>query len=560
MAERKLPVGIERFEEIRKAEFYYVDKTGLLRELLQNWAKVNLFTRPRRFGKSLNMSMLKCFFEPDGDKTIFDGLEISRDTALCQEYMGKYPVVSVSLKGINGASYADARAMAVRLLNEEARRLQFLLDSPRLSSHDKAVLERLLDRDMDDSALYCGLRDLSELLGKHYGREVIILIDEYDVPLAKAFDRGYYDQMVLLIRNMFEQALKTNSSLKFAVLTGCLRISKESIFTGLNNLKVLSVKDVQFDEYFGFTDAEVRALLEDYGLSEFYDTVREWYDGYHFGNVDVYCPWDVINYCDALRADREAQPQNYWSNTSSNDVVRRLIEQADNGTVKKEIERLVAGETVEKEVHPELTYKDLYASIENLWSVLYTTGYLTMKGKPAGDVITLVIPNREIRNIFTRQIMEYFKESIRKDGASLDSFCDALKNGDAKAVEEQFQSYLIKTISIRDTFARKPMKENFYHGILLGLLGFKASWGVFSNREAGDGYSDILIEIEDEGTGIVIEVKYAENGNLEEACREALRQIEKKRYDEQLREEGMEKILKYGIACYKKRCRIAVSQ
>ena len=467
MAERKLPVGIERFEEIRKAEFYYVDKTGLLRELLQNWAKVNLFTRPRRFGKSLNMSMLKCFFEPDGDKTIFDGLEISRETALCQEYMGKYPVVSVSLKGINGASYADARAMAVRLLNEEARRLQFLLDSSRLSAHDKEVLERILDRDMDDAALYCGLRDLSELLGKHYGREVIILIDEY----------------------------------------------------------------------FGFTDAEVRALLEDYGLSEFYDTVREWYDGYHFGNVDVYCPWDVINYCDALRADREAQPQNYWSNTSSNDVVRRLIEQADNGTVKKEIERLVAGETVEKEVHPELTYKDLYASIENLWSVLYTTGYLTMKGKPAGDVLTLVIPNREIRNIFTRQIMEYFKESIRKDGASLDSFCDALKNGDAKAVEEQFQSYLRKTISIRDTFASKPMKENFYHGILLGLLGFKASWGVFSNRETGDGYSDIFIEIEDEGTGIVIEVKYAESGNLEE---------------------GMERILKYGIACYKKRCRVAL--
>lgn len=555
---KKLPIGVENFKELRKEEFYYIDKTGLMKELLNNWGKVNLFTRPRRFGKSLNMSMLRCFFEPEGDKSIFDGLEISRETELCEEYMGKYPVVSVSLKSINAGSFETARSMAVRLINEEARRLQFLLDSPKLSAYDKEIFLRLLAQEMDDATLFCGLRELSELLGKHYDQQVIILIDEYDVPLAKAFDQGYYDQMVILIRNMFEQALKTNGSLKFAVLTGCLRISKESIFTGLNNLKVLSVKDVQFDEYFGFTDTEVRELLEYYELSEYYETMREWYDGYHFGNVDVYCPWDVINYCDTLRTDREAQPQNYWTNTSSNEVVKRLIERADTGTTKREIERLVAGEVVEKELHPELTYNELYSSIENLWSVLFTTGYLTQRGRPEGDTFSLVIPNREIRNIFTRQIMEYFKENVRKDGAALNEFCDALKNGNVSAVEQQFQSYLKKTISIRDTFVKKQMKENFYHGILLGLLGFKDSWSVFSNRESGDGYSDILIEIEDDEIGIVIEVKYAEDGNLEAECMEALAQIERKQYEEQLIDEGMETIRKYGIACYKKRCKVVM--
>lgn len=554
--EKKLPVGIENFRELRKEEFYYIDKTGLMKELLNNWGKVNLFTRPRRFGKSLNMSMLKCFFEPEGDESIFDGLKISQERELCEEYMGKYPVISVSLKGINAGSYETARLMAIKLINQEARRLQFLLDSSRLSEYDKEIFLRLLAQNMDDGTLTCGLRELSELLEKHYGRQVIILIDEYDVPLAKAFEQGYYEQMVILIRNIFEQVLKTNSSLKFAVLTGCLRISKESIFTGLNNLKVLSVKDVQFDEYFGFTDEEVRELLDYYGLSEYYDTMREWYDGYHFGNVDVYCPWDVINYCDSLRADREAQPQNYWINTSSNEVVRKLIEQSDAGTTKREIERLVAGEVVEKELHLELTYNELYSSIENLWSVLFTTGYLTQRGKPEGDIYSLVIPNREVRNIFTRQIMEYFKENVRKDGLALNEFCDALKNGDVSAVEKQFQAYLKKTISIRDTFVKKPMKENFYHGILLGLLGFKDSWSVFSNRETGEGYRDILVEVEDEEIGIVIEVKYAEDGGLEAGCREALEQIERKQYEEQLLDEGMETIRKYGIACYKKRCKV----
>lgn len=557
---KKLPIGIENFREFRKERFYYIDKTGWIRELLGDWGKVNLFTRPRRFGKSLNMDMLKCFFETEGDKSIFEGLEISKETALCEEYMGKYPVVLVSLKGINAGCYETARKLAARLINAEARRMQFLLESPRLSALEKEMFLRLLNPEMDDAVLFCSLRDLSELLEKHYGQQVILLIDEYDVPLAKAFQQGYYDQMVLLIRNLFEQALKTNGSLKFAVLTGCLRIAKESIFTGLNNLKVLSVKEVQCDEYFGFTDEEVRELLAYYDLSEFYDTMKEWYDGYHFGDTDVYCPWDVINYCDALRADRKARPQNYWINTSSNDVVRKLIERADTGQMKREIEQLVAGEVVEKEIHQELTYNELYASVENLWSVLFTTGYLTQRGRADGDLVSLVIPNREIRNIFTRQIMEYFKETVQKDGAALEQFCDALKGGDADDVERQFQSYLKKTISIRDTFVKQQLTENFYHGILIGLLGFKASWAVFSNRESGEGYSDILIEIDEEDLGIVIEVKYARDGDLEHGCLEALEQIERRQYGEQLLEDGMEKILKYGIACWKKRCRVVVLQ
>ena len=557
---KKLPIGIEDFEKLRQYDFYYVDKTGLMKELLQNWGEVNLFTRPRRFGKSLNMSMLKYFFEIGSDPALFEGLEISKEKQLCEEYMGKFPVISISLKGINAGCYETARAMAVKTINEEASRFQYLLDDECLTQDEKETFSMLLKRNMDDAALFGSLRDLSRLLQKHHGRKVVLLIDEYDVPLAKAFEQGYYDQMIVLIRNMFEQGLKTNGNLFMAVLTGCMRVSKESIFTGLNNLRVLSIADVRFDEYFGFTDKEVREMLAYYDKSLYYETVREWYDGYRFGAVDVYCPWDVINYCDLLRSNPKAQPQNYWCNTSSNDAVRRFIEMADVGATKMEIEKLVAGEKITKEIHQELTYQDMYSTIENLWSLLFTTGYLTQRGEPEGRQFHLAIPNKEIREIFEMKIVDLFKENVKKDGETLDRFCEALKNGETESIQRQFQAYLRKTISIRDTFVKKNMKENFYHGILLGILGFKASWNVFSNRETGEGYSDLLITIPDEAIGIVIEMKYADDGNLDAACQKALEQIERNHYEEELYDEGMDDILKYGIACYKKRCRVMMKE
>lgn len=553
---KKLPIGIENFAELQKEDFYYIDKTVLIKELLTGQAKVTLFTRPRRFGKSLNMSMLKCFFEPGTDKKLFLNLKISEETALCEEYMGKYPVISVSLKGMNAGNYEKALEMAVEVIRSEARRFQYLLDSKRLTSYDKEAFIALLQEDMKEGTLCSSLKVLSELLEKHHGSKVILLIDEYDVPLAKAFERGYYDQMVLFVRNMFEYALKTNESLKFAVLTGCMRISKESIFTGLNNLKVLSVAEVQFDEAFGFTDKEVRELLEYYELSDHYNEIKEWYDGYQFGNAEVYCPWDVINYCDALRVEPDAQPKNYWSNTSSNEAVRRFIQESDKASVRREIENLVAGEVIKKEIHQELTYKDMYASVDNLWSVLFTTGYLTQKGKPEDNRFPLAIPNMEIRNIFTTQIMDFFKENVPKNRAALNEFCKALKNGDAEGVEKQLTEYLRRTISIRDTFVKKQMKENFFHGILLGILSFGDTWSVSSNKESGDGYSDILLETDDGETGIILELKYADDGNLDTACKKALAQINRNRYEEILLDEGVPHILKYGIAFYKKRCRV----
>ena len=553
---KKLPIGIENFAELQKEDFYYIDKTVLIKELLTGQAKVTLFTRPRRFGKSLNMSMLKYFFELGTDKKLFSKLKISEETALCEEYMGKYPVISVSLKGMNAGNYEKALEMAVEVIRSEARRFQYLLDSERLTSYDKEAFIALLQEDMKEGTLCSSLKVLSELLEKHHGSKVILLIDEYDVPLAKAFERGYYDQMVLFIRNMFEYALKTNESLKFAVLTGCMRISKESIFTGLNNLKVLSVAEVQFDEAFGFTDKEVRELLEYYELSDHYNEIKEWYDGYQFGNAEVYCPWDVINYCDALRVEPYAQPKNYWSNPSSNEAVRRFIQESDKASVRREIENLVAGEVIKKEIHQELTYKDMYASIDNLWSVLFTTGYLTQKGKPEDNRFPLAIPNMEIRNIFTTQIMDFFKENVPKNRAALNEFCKALKNGDAEGVEKQLTEYLRRTISIRDTFVKKQMKENFFHGILLGILSFGDTWSVSSNKESGDGYSDILLETDDGETGIILELKYADDGNLDTACKKALAQINRNRYEEILLDEGVPHILKYGIAFYKKRCRV----
>lgn len=555
---KKLPIGIENFEKLRQEDFYYIDKTRLIEQLLTRWGEVNLFTRPRRFGKSLNMSMLQSFFEIGKDKTLFDGLRISDNQELCEEYQGKFPVVSVSLKGINGATYEEARRFLIKTINEEARRLSVLSDSAELDETDHELLTQLKKKEMTNDSLVYSIRELTELLEKHYGSKVIVLIDEYDVPLAKANENGYYDEMVLLIRNLFENALKTNNSLKFAVLTGCLRIAKESIFTGLNNFKVYSITDKSFDETFGFTDAEVRELLRYYGQEKYYETVKEWYDGYRFGNVDVYCPWDVINFCSDHLADPGLEPKNYWANTSGNSVISHFIDSVGKPQklTRMELEQLVNGGIVQKEINFELTYKELYSSIDNLWSTLFMTGYLTQRGEPSGNRYNLVIPNREIRNIITNHILKMFKENVKDDGKTVSDLCDALLNQNPEKVELIFTEYMKKTISIRDTFARKPTKENFYHGLLLGILGFKENWSVMSNRESGDGFGDILIRIEDEDVGIVIEVKYADDGNLQGECEKALQQIIDIRYTEALEQEGIHTIIKYGIACYRKKCKV----
>lgn len=559
---KRLPIGIENFEEMRTDEYYYVDKTAFIRDLLRRRGKVNLFTRPRRFGKTLNMAMLKSFFQIGGDKSIFDGLDIASETALCEKYMGKFPVVSISLKSVNGADYPTARSLMCLTIGKEAMKFYDLLASDRLTDEDKEVYRQLINVDstgqgvyaMSDTTLMGSLNTLSALLEKHYGSKVVILIDEYDVPLAKANEQGYYDQMIVLIRNMFEQALKTNDSLHFAVLTGCLRVSKESIFTGLNNMKVFSVTDEDCGTYFGFTNEEVRKMLEYYELSDKYDLIKDWYDGYRFGNADVYCPWDVIYYVDKLQVRRTLQPQNYWSNTSSNDVLRRLLEKAASET-KDEIERLIAGESVIKRINEELTYKELYDNIENVWSVLYVTGYLTQQGESDGKMRRLVIPNREIHDIFMTQIRGWMQDKAREDRVRLNAFCEAFRNADGETVQTIFTEYLNETVSVRDTAVRKELKENFYHGFLLGLLRFKEDWKVLSNRESGQGYADIMIEIFAEKTGIVIEVKYAENDDLDAGCREAMAQIEREGYANQPNLDGMSRVIKCGIACHVKNCR-----
>ena len=557
----KLPMGIENFREIRRQKFYYVDKTALIRELLENWGKVNLFTRPRRFGKTLNMSMLKCFFEIGSDSALFDGLEISKETQLCEEYLGKFPVISITLKGATGRTFDEAKSMLRRLIGKEAQRFQVLMQSDKLTELEHQQYKTLIHMNdkgiftMEDEVLKDSLFTLSQLLKKHYGQDVIMLIDEYDVPLDKAYQSGYYDDMVELIRSLFGNAFKTNDSLYFAVLTGCLRISKESIFTGLNNFKVYTVKDVRYKEYFGFIDTEVRQMLEYYGFTSHYDATKEWYNGYLFGNTGIYCPWDVINYCGDLRDASVTEPQNYWINTSSNDIVRRFVSKA-NTTTRDEIEVLIDGGSVKKRIRQELTYRDLDSNIDNLWSILFTTGYLTQRGIDSNDLTELVIPNREIRWIFVQQIREWFQEESVKDRKKLESFCRAFQENDTKAIEKGFNEYLWNTISIRDTSVRKEMKENFYHGILLGLLAYMDGWLVKSNAESGEGYSDISIEIRQREIGIVIELKYAENGTFDVSCQEALRQIHERKYETALIENGLHTIYRYGIACYKKRCKV----
>ncbi len=558
----KLPVGIDSFEKIRKNGFYYVDKTKLIEQLVETGGEVTLFTRPRRFGKTLNMSMLRAFFEMGADASLFEGLHIAENKTICEEYMGRYPVIFLSLKSVEGLDFEAARYRITELVGIEAERFGFLAESEFLSENERERYKAIIAlhngmNAMDEKTLISSLQVLSQLLYKHFGKKTVILIDEYDVPLDKAFQNGYYREMVSLIRGFFGMALKTNNCLQFAVLTGCLRITKESIFTGLNNFKVLSILDSRSDEQFGFTDGEVMKIMKDYNLETHFEETKEWYDGYHIGNADIYCPWDVINYVDQLKYDPKSVPQDFWSNSSGNAIVRRFIDKADVST-KNEIERLIAGECIEKDVSPELTYDEIDKNIENLWSVLFTTGYLTHKGRTESGKYRLVIPNREVRNLFVKKIKEWFSDVSKNDGKTLEEFSSAFVNKDTEKIEQIFGDYLWNTISIRDTAVAKEKKENFYHGILLGLLGYKSSWLIKSNAESGIGYSDILVEVPVDRTGIVIELKYAEDGDLDAACEKALQQIEEKDYVAKLKQDGMKNFIRYGIACFKKVCKVVV--
>ena len=561
----KLPIGIENFQEIRQMGFYYIDKTKLIEQLLEQWGKVNLFTRPRRFGKTLNMSMLKYFFEIGTDPTLFDGLYISQNQELCEEYMGKFPVIFLSLKGVDGLTFDSAKDRFIQLIGNEAQRFRFLLDSDKLTEDDKNIYRALISLHdgkyrMEEEVFISAIKTLSRLLSIHYEKKTIILIDEYDVPLDKAFTHGYYNEMVSLVRGIFGEALKTNDFLQFSVLTGCLRVSKESIFTGLNNFKVLSITDVRFDEQFGFTDQEVLKLLDDYHLESHLTETKEWYDGYHFGDTDVYCPWDVINHVDRLLGEPDAEPQSYWINTSGNGLVKRFIDKADK-TTKNEIERLIAGETIEKSIRMELTYDEIDNSIDNLWSILFTTGYLTQKGKSKGGIYQLLIPNKEVREVYIIQIQEWFKNTVLNDTKPVKKLLKAFEEGDAKQIEKDLTKILGTTISILDTKARKEEKEIFYYGILLGLLRCESEWLIQSNVESGDGFVDILVEPEDPDAGMIMELKYAQNfQDLEKACNKAMDQIHDRRYDERLRNEGRNDILAYGIAFCKKKCKVVVER
>ena len=562
---KKLPIGIDGFEKLRTNDFYYADKTLFIKELLRNWGEVNLFTRPRRFGKTLNMSMLKCFFEVGSDPELFEGLKIAQEKELCKEYMGKFPVISISLKSVDGRSFESASVALRTLLGDEARRFEFLRNSNKLSNDEKEAYAQLTETGSSQGGFYTmtkemaasGLKTLSQLLAKHYGQKVILLIDEYDVPLDKAFQGGYYDEMISLIRNLLGNALKTNDSLYFAVLTGCLRISKESIFTGLNNLKVHTIADIRYDEYFGFTNSDVDELLEFYGLSSYKSVIRDWYDGYRFGDTDVYCPWDVINYCDELLADPGAEPENYWANTSGNDLIRRLLKKA-NQTTRNDVEQLINGDTITKTIRQELTYREVEDSIDNIWSVLYSTGYLTCRRRVPGKKMELALPNREVRELFIELVKDWFEETTQADSVRINRFCAAFPTEDTGVIQEMLSDYLWDSISVRDTAVRRNMKENFYHGMLLGLLQSQDSWLVKSNAETGEGYSDISIQTP-ERVGIVIELKYADDGNLEKACAEALRQIEEKKYAEGLKRRGTKKIIKYGIAFWEKECMVMMA-
>ena len=558
-----LPTGIEDFKEIRTDGYYYVDKTALIEQVLDKRSKVTLFTRPRRFGKTLNMSMLRYFFETGTDSKLFNGLYISQNAELCEKYMGKYPVIAISLKGVDADSYTKAKAQIIKIINREARRHRLLLKSEKLDSFDKELLTQLLSRNMEEDTITSSLQELTELLEAHFSKKVVVLIDEYDVPLAKAYENGYYNEIVLLIRNLFGNVLKTNDSLAFAVLTGCLRIAKESIFTGLNNFKVYSITNTEFDETFGFTNEEVRKMLVYYGLDSHFEEVKAWYDGYRFGNADVYCPWDVVNYCEDHKENTNAELQNYWMNTSGNEVIQHFVDSMNDPHMltKSELELLVSGDTVVKQVDEMITYKELYSNIDNMWSTLFMTGYLTQRGKEPDGRYHLAIPNREICDCMVRRVLALFKRSVSQNRELLRSFCNAMLASDVSTMEHALTEYMGKTISIRDSFA-KSIRENFYHGLLIGILGSQGAWKATSNKESGDGFSDILIEVNEDDLriGMVLELKYSKTENaLDKECDDALQQIEDKNYDQELREKGYTKILKYGITFYHKKCRVKTS-
>ena len=562
---KKLPIGIDGFEKIRTNDFYYVDKTLFIKELLQNWGEVNLITRPRRFGKTLNMSMLKSFFEVGNAPALFNGLKIAQEKELCEKYMGKFPVISISLKSVDGLDFRTALTALKTIIGDEAGRFIFLNSSDNLTNDERGAYAQLTEVGSSQGGIYtmtdkvaaASLKTLSKLLSKHYGQKVILLIDEYDVPLDKAFQSGYYEEMVNFIRSLLSNALKTNDSLYFAVLTGCLRISKESIFTGLNNLNVMTISDPYFCDSFGFTEDEVTELLNYYKLYDFHDTVRNWYDGYQFGNTSVYCPWDVIKYAQILLKDKEAEPENYWANTSGNDLIRRLLKKTNQST-RNEIEQLINGGTITKPIRQELTYGEVEDSIDNIWSVFYSTGYLTCRRRVPGKQMELALPNREVRELFIDLIKDWFEETTRADSARINRFCAAFPKGDAATIQDMLHDYLWDSISVRDTAVRRNMKENFYHGMLLGLLQSQDNWLVRSNAETGEGYSDISIQTPDR-VGIVIELKYVDDGDLESACSAALKQIEEKKYAEGLNRQGMKKIIKYGIAFYEKECMVVMN-
>lgn len=560
----KLPVGIDNFEKIRQNGFYYVDKTSLIEQLFSNWGEVNLFTRPRRFGKTLNMSMLKYFFEIGTDRSLFDGLHICANEKICSEHMGKYPVIFLSLKNAEGLNFDTAKYQMVELIAREAERFPFLAKDTNLSDRDREkyrVLTAFADGhyQMSDDVLYGSLQTLSELLYKYFNQKTVILIDEYDVPLDKAFQHGYYREMVALIQALFGRALKTNEALAFAVLTGCLRVSKESIFTGLNNFKILSITDSRFDEQFGFTDKEVQKLLADYHLEARFSETKEWYDGYRFGNVDVYCPWDVINHIDRIKDDPNARPEAYWINTSGNDLVKRFVDKA-NRTTRNEIEQLIAGNAIEKTLRLDLTYDEIDNSIENLWSVLFTTGYLTQAGMTEDGAYRLVIPNREICEVFKLQIQEWFKKSIFSNAEQLTAFWKAFEEGNTDGVEMYLNRIMSNSISVFDIKTGEGKKEISYHNLLVGILTGNADWLVKSNVEAGEGFADIIVETEDPNAGIVVELKYTKDyDEMEQACRAALDQINDQRYQEYLLNDGRKDITLYGIAFCKKRCKAIAS-
>ena len=565
MKNLNIPVGISDFERIRELNYYYVDKTGLIKTLLQGeMDQVTLITRPRRFGKTMAMNMLNSFLDIRKDsRHLFKGLEISDEVEICEKWMNQYPTLFLSFKDVDGTTFENAFNFLKFIISEACKQHVYLLDSDEIDEGDKLVFQKLKTCSASMMEIQSCILRITNMLKSYYKKPVILLIDEYDVPIAKASSNGYYKEMLEIMKGLLSTALKDNSSLKFAVITGCLKIAKESIFTGTNNFVSDTISSTRYNEYYGFTQQDVDKLLADAEIEEKAELIKEWYDGYRFGKADVYCPWDVLNYCRDLLKDEQAQPKNYWLNTSGNDVIEHFIDSVNGQQTltKIELERLISGEIVQKEINEFITYKELYNTSENLWSTLFMTGYLTQRGKADGNRYNLVIPNREVRNIITEHILVKFRQDIKKDGQMVQRFCQALANGQAQQVEQIFATYMSKTVSVRDTFVRKAIRENFYHGILLGILSFKDGWTVTSNRESGNGFSDILIQIDDSDIGIVIEVKYTEEGkSMESDCKAALKQIDEKNYTETLYQAGVKRILKYGIACQIKDCKVMLEE